>query len=290
MKGIILAGGSGTRLAPATRAVSKQLLPIYDKPMIYYPLSVLMLGGIRDILIITTPRDRPLFESLLGDGSQWGVSLGYATQERPEGLPQAFLIGAEFLDGQACTMILGDNLLFGEGLGQFVAAARRSLVGARSFCTRVQDPARYGVVAFDPAGAVASIQEKPRRPRSDWALVGLYVFDGSVVSRAAQLKPSRRGELEIVDLLKAYLDEGQLQVAKLGRGYAWFDAGTHDSLLEASEFVRTIESRQGLKVACLEEIALSRKFIDLDRFRDLAASHGDTPYGRYLREVAEEEL
>jgi glucose-1-phosphate thymidylyltransferase len=283
MKGIILAGGTGSRLHPVTLAVCKQLLPVYDKPMVYYPLSVLMLAGIRDILLISTPRDLPVFRELLGDGSQWGVRLTYAVQPKPEGLPQAFTIGADHIGDDRVAMILGDNIFFGEGMGSMLDHVISQSSGASAFCTRVTDPQRYGVVSFGLDGKVRDLQEKPKNPLSDWALTGLYVVGSDVVERVARLKPSRRGELEMVDLLKGYLADSQLDVLKMGRGYAWFDAGTHDSLLEASEFVRTVESRQGLKVACLEEIAFSKKLIDLDQFTVLAQRAGDTAYGRYLR-------
>lgn len=287
MKGIILAGGTGSRLRPVTLAVCKQLLPVYDKPMVFYPLSVLMLAGIDDILLISTERDQPLFQNLLGDGGHLGIRISYAIQDRPAGLPQAFTIGADHMAGQRTAMILGDNVFFGEGMGSLLMAAMGG-AGAVGFCTRVTDPQRYGVVSFDADGKVRTLQEKPKRPLSDWAMTGLYVVDGDAPSRAAHLKPSARGELEMVDLLGSYLDQGRLSMIKVGRGYAWFDAGTHDSLLEASEFVRTVEGRQGLKVACLEEIALRRGFIDLDRFAQLAHDAGDTSYGRYLQAVLAE--
>ncbi|OJX70360.1 glucose-1-phosphate thymidylyltransferase RfbA [Magnetospirillum sp. 64-120] len=287
MKGIILAGGTGSRLRPVTLAVCKQLLPVYDKPMVFYPLSVLMLAGVDDILLISTERDQPLFRNLLGDGSHLGIRLSYAVQERPAGLPQAFTIGAEHMDGQRTAMILGDNVFFGEGMGSLLMAAMGG-VGAVGFCTRVTDPQRYGVVSFGADGKVQTLQEKPNQPLSDWAMTGLYVVDGDAPARAGRLKPSGRGELEMVDLLGSYLGEKRLSMIKVGRGYAWFDAGTHDSLLEASEFVRTVEGRQGLKVACLEEIALRRGFIDLDRFARLAQDAGDTSYGRYLQAVLAE--
>lgn len=287
MKGIILAGGTGSRLRPVTLAVCKQLLPVYDKPMVFYPLSVLMLAGIDDILVISTERDQPLFRQLFGDGSHLGIRLTYAVQDSPAGLPQAFTLGARHMDGQRTAMILGDNVFFGEGMGAMLGAAMGGR-GAVGFCTRVTDPQRYGVVAFNPDGSVRNLQEKPQQPLSDWAMTGLYVVDGEAPTRAAALTPSARGELEMVDLLGGYLADQRLSMIKIGRGYAWFDAGTHDSLLEASEFVRTVESRQGLKVACLEEIALRRGFIDLDRFAVLAQDAGDTSYGRYLRAVLAE--
>ncbi|MGE4279583.1 MAG: glucose-1-phosphate thymidylyltransferase RfbA [Magnetospirillum sp.] len=287
MKGIILAGGTGSRLRPVTLAVCKQLLPVYDKPMVFYPLSVLMLAGIDDILLISTERDQALFHNLLGDGAHLGIRISYAVQASPAGLPQAFTIGADHMQGQRTAMILGDNVFFGEGMGSLLMAAMDG-ADAVGFCTRVTDPQRYGVVSFDSDGKVRTLQEKPKHPVSDWAMTGLYVVDGDAPARAARLKPSARGELEMVDLLGSYLDEGRLSMIKVGRGYAWFDAGTHDSLLEASEFVRTVEGRQGLKVACLEEIALRRGFIDLDRFARLAQDAGDTSYGRYLQAVLAE--
>ncbi|MBI2240477.1 MAG: glucose-1-phosphate thymidylyltransferase RfbA [Magnetospirillum gryphiswaldense] len=287
MKGIILAGGTGSRLRPVTLAVCKQLLPVYDKPMVFYPLSVLMLAGIDDILLISTPRDQPLFQQLLGDGSHLGIRIDYAVQEYPGGLPQAFTIGADHMAGERTAMILGDNVFFGEGMGALLGSAMGG-AGAVGFCTRVTDPQRYGVVSFGTDGKVQTLQEKPNQPLSDWAMTGLYVVDGDAPARAGRLTSSGRGELEMVDLLGSYLGEGRLSMIKVGRGYAWFDAGTHDSLLEASEFVRTVEGRQGLKVACLEEIALRRGFIDLDRFARLAQDAGDTSYGRYLQAVLAE--
>jgi glucose-1-phosphate thymidylyltransferase len=288
MKGIILAGGSGTRLHPLTRVLSKQLLPIYDKPMIYYPLSALMLGGIRDILIITTPIDASLYRALLGDGGQWGIALSYAVQERPDGLAQAFLIASDFLAGEGCALILGDNLVYGDGLTEMM---RRSAVrqdGATLFGYRVGDPERYGVVEFDAAGTVLSIEEKPRQPKSNWAVIGLYFYDGAVVEHAAALKPSARGELEITDLNNAYLRASKLTVERLGRGYAWLDTGTHESLLEASEFVRTLEKRTGQKIGCVEEIAFRQGYIDAAQLERLAAPIGACDYGRYLMRLLEE--
>lgn len=288
MKGIILAGGSGTRLYPVTLALSKQLLPVFDKPMVYYPLSVLMLAGIRDLLIISTPRDLPMFRLLLGDGSAFGISLSYAEQPEPEGLAQAFLIAADFLAGEPCALILGDNIFHGEGLrNRVVAAASAAEAGqATVFAYQVNDPSRYGVVTFDSAGRVLSIEEKPAVPQSGWALTGLYFCDAGVVDIARSLRPSARGELEIVDVLTAYLTAGRLDVGRLGRGYAWLDAGTHDSLHDASSFVRTIERRQGIKVACPEEIALELGYIDKVAVMARAELLGATDYAAYLRQIA----
>jgi len=288
MKAILLAGGHGTRLYPLTRVLSKQLLPIYDKPMIYYPLSALMLGGIRDILVITTPGDAPLYRALLGDGSQWGIALSYAVQEKPDGLAQAFLIGRDFLAGEGCALMLGDNLVYGDGLTEMMrrSAARHS--GATLFGYRVGDPERYGVVEFDAAGKVLSIEEKPRQPRSNWAVIGLYFYDSEVVAHAAALKPSARGELEITDLNNAYLGAGRLSVERLGRGYAWLDTGTHESLLEASEFVRTLEKRTGQKIGCVEEIAFHQGYIDEAQLKALAVPLAASDYGRYLERLLDE--
>lgn len=285
-KGIILAGGAGTRLHPATIATSKQLLPVYDKPMIYYPLSVLMLADVRDVLIISTPRDIGRFRELLGDGSQWGLDFSYAAQPSPDGLAQALIIGEQFLGGDDVVLVLGDNVFYGDGLSALLAAAGARGEGATVFAHHVSDPQRYGIVEFDAARRVLSIEEKPRQPRSSFAVTGLYFYDSQAVDYAKSLAPSARGELEITDLNTIYLEQNRLHVEIMGRGYAWFDTGTHDSLLEASQFVATLEHRQGMKIACPEEIAFHRKWIDAGQLASLASSFGGNQYGRYLQSLA----
>ena len=284
-KGIILAGGSGTRLHPITHSVSKQLLPVFDKPMIYYPLSVLMLTGIREVAIITTPADQDQFRRLLGDGTQWGMRFAYIAQAKPEGLAQAYLLAKDFLDGAASTMVLGDNLFFGHGLPDILRAAAARGAGGTVFGYQVRDPERYGVVDFDASGRALSIEEKPAKPKSNFAVTGLYVLDGTAPARAAEVKPSPRGELEITDLLNMYLAEGALSVERMGRGFAWLDTGTHASLLDAGNFVRTIEERQNLKVGCPEEIAFSQGWIDAEALRRLAEPYLKTEYGQYLLRI-----
>jgi glucose-1-phosphate thymidylyltransferase len=285
LKGIVLAGGSGTRLYPITRGVSKQLLPIYDKPMIYYPLSTLMLAGIRDILLITTPVDRCQFERLLGDGSQWGIRLSYAEQPKPAGLAEAFIIGADFIGRDRVAMVLGDNIFFGHGLPELLAKAATCKQGATVFAYHVRDPERYGVVTFDENDRPVSIEEKPTRPNSNWAITGLYFFDSDVVRYASEVRPSARGELEITDLQMCYLSAGTLRVERMGRGFAWLDTGTFESLIDAASFVQTLEKRQGMKVACLEEIAFRLGFIDRDQVTVLAKSLEKSGYGSYLIDV-----
>jgi len=290
MKGIILAGGSGTRLYPVTHAVPKQLLPIYDKPMIYYPLSTLMLAGVRDILVISTPEDTPRFTQLLGDGSKWGIDISYAVQPAPEGIAQAFLIGAAFIAGKRSALILGDNIFHGTDLVAHLRAAVERSTGATAFAYAVQDPERYGVVEFDRSRKVLSIEEKPQRPKSRYAVTGLYFYDQQVVDIASSLKPSARGELEITDLNRRYLQQGQLNVEVMGRGTAWLDTGTHESLLEASTFIQIIEKRQGLKIACVEEIAYRLGYIDAAQLERLAAPMRNNGYGQYLLSVLHDQV
>lgn len=290
MKGIILAGGSGTRLYPLTMVTSKQLLPVYDKPMIFYPLSTLMLAGIKDILIISTPQDLPNFKKLLGDGSHYGINLSYAEQPSPDGLAQAFLIGEEFIGNDSCAMILGDNIFYGAGLSKHLREAESKKVGATIFGYYVNDPERFGIVEFDSNGKAISIEEKPENPKSNYCVTGLYFYDNRVVDFAKKVKPSKRGELEITDLNKMYLEDGNLNVVTLGRGYAWLDTGTMDSLAEATEFIKVIETRQGIQIASLEEIAYLNKWIDKETLLESAKKYGKSNYGQYLLKVAEDKI
>ncbi len=290
MKGIVLAGGSGTRLYPVTQAVSKQLLPVYDKPMVYYPLSTLMLAGIRDILLISTPQDTPRFEQLLGDGTQWGIRIRYAVQPKPEGIAQAFLIGREFIGGDAVALVLGDNIFYGHDLSLLLRRATAREKGATVFAYPVKDPQRYGVIAFDGQGRAISIEEKPRQPKSRYAVVGLYFSDNRVIDLVAGLEPSARGELEITDVNRAYLERGELEVLPMSRGYAWLDTGTHETLLEASAFIETIERRQGLKIACPEEIAYRMGYIDARQLEALARPLEKSGYGEYLLRVLSDKV